>query len=298
MTDVGRSGGRNESPQERGQRVMRNAQLGRTDKAPNPQILDACCGSRAWWWEKHHPLAVYMDKRTVAAGARADRPNWQCEPDVVGDFRAMPFEDGEFRLVVFDPPHIIREEPRGNIGLFYGALPRDTEQDDLRQGFAECWRVLAPGGTLIFKWAGDIARVRPLFPSTPVVGTRSPRRVKGDSALPTRWFVFYKPLLAVEQTQEEAAACGGRSAGHRGSGAGGGMSQSENVAEPGCAYIVTPQMKRLADDHALLEADLARLRHAARLVVDAEYRREQWGSDTVATFDRAIQGLRERLGRA
>lgn len=169
------------------------------------EILDACCGGRMWWWDKAHPLAVYMDKREAPAGSRPTRPNWECNPDIVGDFRAMPFADGAFRLVVFDPPHIIRDEPRGVIGLYYGALPRDTEQDDLRRGFAECWRVLAQGGTLVFKWAGDIERVRPHFPSTPIVGTRSGRRVKGDSALPTRWFVFYKPLL-VDELGEELAA--------------------------------------------------------------------------------------------
>jgi len=31
----------------------------------DPQILDACCGGRHWWWDKEHPLAVYMDERTV-----------------------------------------------------------------------------------------------------------------------------------------------------------------------------------------------------------------------------------------
>jgi len=99
---------------------------------------------------------------------------------VVGDFREMPFDDEAF--------HIVREKqpPEGINGLKYGALHPETEQDDLRRGFAECWRVLAPGGSLIFKWAGDIKRVKPHFPVTPIVGTRVPR---GQ----TWWLVFYKP---------------------------------------------------------------------------------------------------------
>ena len=154
------------------------------------QILDACCGGRLWWWNKAHPLAVYMDESHAGPGSIDHRPNWERRPDVVGDFRAMPFVDESFQLVLFDPPHIVRQNPSGRIATTYGALSPHTEQDDLRRGFSECWRVLACGGTLVFKWAGDYARVRHLFPAEPIVGTRSPRGGQ------TRWFIFYKPLAA------------------------------------------------------------------------------------------------------
>jgi SAM-dependent methyltransferase len=163
------------------------------------EILDACCGGRHWWWDKAHPLAVYMDEREAPRGSVDVRPNWECAPDLLGDFRAMPFEDASFHLVLFDPPHIVRAEAsKSYIRLKYGALHPDSEQDDLRCGFAECWRVLAPGGTLVFKWgAGSIKRVEPHFPATPIIGTRSPRGGQ------TRWFVFYKPLRV---TAAEVAA--------------------------------------------------------------------------------------------
>lgn len=156
-----------------------------------PQVLDACCGGRHWWWDKQHPLALYMDNRVAPAGSNPHRPNFKCEPDVVGDFRQMPFPDGSFRLVVFDPPHIVRPNPSGRVVMEYGALQPDTEQNDLARGFAECWRVLAHGGTLVFKWAGTLDRVQPHFPIEPVVGTRTLRRGTG---LGTRWFIFYKAL--------------------------------------------------------------------------------------------------------
>ena len=157
----------------------------------SPEILDACCGGRMWWWDKAHPLAVYMDNREAPRGTTPMRPNWECQPGVLGDFRAMPFDDEVFQLVVFDPPHIVRDALLGNVSKQYGALPKATEQDDLGRGFAECWRVLASGGTLVFKWAGDVARVRPHFPAEPIVGSRQAPR---GNALGTRWFVFYKPL--------------------------------------------------------------------------------------------------------
>jgi SAM-dependent methyltransferase len=164
------------------------------------QILDACCGGRHWWWNKQHPLALYMDERVEPKGSVDVRPNFEVAPDFISDFREMPFEDESFNLVLFDPPHIVRNNPSDSyIRLKYGALPSDTEQDDLRRGFAECWRVLRPGGTLIFKWAGDLERVKPHFPATPIVGTRSPRGGQ------TRWFVFYKHVEIAERESEVAA---------------------------------------------------------------------------------------------
>ncbi len=171
-----------------------------TDTPAMPEILDACCGGRMWWWDKAHPRAVYMDVRSAGRGSHSTRPHWECEPDIKGDFRAMPFADQTFRLVLFDPPHLTRRDadraatPTGNTLVCYGVLHAASEQDDLRAGFSECWRVLAPGGTLIFKWAGKLSRVAPHFPAAPIVGTRT---LRSGSGLGTRWFVFYKPLSAI-----------------------------------------------------------------------------------------------------
>lgn len=145
-----------------------------------------------WWWDKKHPLAVYMDKRVAPRGTAANRPNWECAPDLLADFRELPFANESFRLVLFDPPHEVRRSPGGHVRAMYGELHPDTEQEDLARGFAECWRVLAAGGTLVFKWAGALDRVRRHFPAQPVVGTRVPRGGQ------TRWFIFYKPLAALE----------------------------------------------------------------------------------------------------
>jgi len=49
-------------------------------------------------------------------------------PDVVGDNRAMPFADGSFDVVVYDPPHVpnqgrdARKDFRARFGLGAGDL--------------------------------------------------------------------------------------------------------------------------------------------------------------------------------
>lgn len=70
-----------------------------------PRILDACCGGRMFWYRKDNPSALFMDCREVEKSAFANNwnPNWCVKPDVIADFRDMPFPDDTFRLVVYDP---------------------------------------------------------------------------------------------------------------------------------------------------------------------------------------------------
>ena len=73
-------------------------------------------------------------------------------PDIVADFRDMPFLDESFYLVVFDPPHLIRAGDSSWLAQKYGVLDENLWSFDIRQGFDECMRVLKTNGTLIFKW--------------------------------------------------------------------------------------------------------------------------------------------------
>lgn len=67
------------------------------------RILDACCGSRMFWYDKNDSRTTFMDKRCyheqLATGHVVD-----VSPDIQADFTAMPFDDESFDLVVFDPP--------------------------------------------------------------------------------------------------------------------------------------------------------------------------------------------------
>ena len=110
----------------------------KTDKL----ILDACCGPRMMWFDKRNPQAVFMDIRDEEH-ILCDGRSLEVHPDVIGDFRSIPFEDATFRLVVFDPPHLVRLGDNSYMAHKYGKL-LSTWETDLKQGFDECMRVLKP----------------------------------------------------------------------------------------------------------------------------------------------------------
>ena len=152
------------------------------------RILDACCGGRMFWFDKQNEHTTYMDNRELDE-ILCDGRRFTVEPDVVADFRDMPFRDQLFDLVVFDPPHLIRLGDRSYMNIKYSKLDKDTWQDDLKKGFNECWRVLKDNGTMVFKWNEDqirIADVLKLFPQKPICGNRDGKNGH------THWLVFFK----------------------------------------------------------------------------------------------------------
>ena len=72
-----------------------------------PRILDACCGSKMFWFDTSRHDTVYMDNRELDTKL-CDGRRLVIKPNVVADFHDMPFPDETFALVVFDPPHLIR----------------------------------------------------------------------------------------------------------------------------------------------------------------------------------------------
>lgn len=166
-----------------------------------PAVLDACCGSRMMWFDKQDARAMFVDQRsetiTVTDNSRGNASGQRVlrvEPDFLMDFRALTFPDGAFKLVAFDPPHLVHAGPRSWLAAKYGKLGTDW-REDLRQGFAECFRVLEPGGTLVFKWNETQVKVKEvlaLTPEKPLFG-----QVSGRSGM-THWLVFMK---AAQQTQ-------------------------------------------------------------------------------------------------
>ena len=102
-------------------------------------ILDACCGGKHFWFDKTHPNAIYMDIRSVEKGTIKVQPNWSCDPDVIGSYTEMPFEDESFNLVVWDIPHKLKFDT-GLITTKYGSLG-NTWREDCKKGFDEIFRI-------------------------------------------------------------------------------------------------------------------------------------------------------------
>ena len=107
-------------------------------------------------------------------------------PDVQMDFRALPFHDATFPCVIFDPPHLVRVGKSSWLAAKYGRLSENF-RDDIRAGFAECFRVLRNDGVLIFKWSErDVPTkdIVALAPKTPVLWQKTSKL--------THWMVFIK----------------------------------------------------------------------------------------------------------
>lgn len=159
-------------------------------------ILDPCCGSRMMWFDRKHPAVVFGDCRSETITV-TDRSNGKAdgtrtlriEPDTLLVFRALPYPDGSFKLVAFDPPHLHTAGPRSWLAAKYGKLGPDW-REDLRKGFAECFRVLASDGVLVFKWNETQVKVGEVLELTPVKPLFG--HISGRKWL-THWLVFMSP---------------------------------------------------------------------------------------------------------
>jgi SAM-dependent methyltransferase len=155
-------------------------------------ILDACCGSRMFWFDKHNPNVVFADIRNEEH-TLCDGRELIINPDIEMDFTKMPFGNETYNLVVFDPPHLNKLGKNSWMAKKYGVLLPSWEMD-IKEGFSECMRVLKPHGTLIFKWNENqikINDVLKLIPYKPLFGHTTGRQAK------TIWMAFMKGVSDV-----------------------------------------------------------------------------------------------------
>lgn len=165
---------------------------------PQKTILDATCGDRTIWFQKHEPHTIYCDRRreewdgyfgkALNKNGKQKRRHLVIDSDVQCDFTDLPFEDNRFSLVVFDPPHIENLGQNSWLRKSYGSLYGDWKPM-IRDGFHECMRVLKVGGVLIFKWSDISVSTRDILNVIgwePLFGHRSGRKMN------THWLCFMK----------------------------------------------------------------------------------------------------------
>jgi hypothetical protein len=119
------------------------------------RILDLSAGNRAVWFNKQHPLAVYLDKRP------------EVNPTIVCDTRQIPESVGDgYSLVVWDPPHM-NTGPNSNMSKVYGHHTTEEILDTIKKTAEEAWRVTGSGALMAFKWNSHdikLKRVLDLMP--------------------------------------------------------------------------------------------------------------------------------------
>lgn len=150
-------------------------------------VLDACCGSRMFWFDKQDDRAIFNDIRKEEH-TLCDGRGLVIDPDTQHDFTDLPYPDEQFYHIVFDPPHLESVGEDAYMAKKYGRLVGDWE-GMLRQGFRECFRVLKTNGTLIFKWNEDqipVSQILALTDQKPLYGHRSGKASK------THWIAFIK----------------------------------------------------------------------------------------------------------
>ena len=157
----------------------------------NKFILDACCGGKMMWYNKNHQNTVYIDIRKEEKGFNIHQKSLEVNPDYIMDFRKMEFKDKSFKLVVFEPPHLITLGKTSMFRKKFGCLESETWTKDIKMAFNECWRVLDDYGTLVFKWSDNeisFKKILKLAPTEPLF-----YNITGSkSTSVTKWFCFMK----------------------------------------------------------------------------------------------------------
>ena len=152
-------------------------------------VLDPASSMRSFYFDKKDKRVVFGDIRENETYLLTNGQTITIKPDKVMDLRNLPYVNDTFKAVVFDPPHLFNLSEKSWIRKKYGVLDKETWQQDLTLGFKECFRVLQPYGTLIFKWNETSILLKEILKLTdekPICGHPSGKRMS------THWVLFIK----------------------------------------------------------------------------------------------------------
>ena len=112
------------------------------------KIIDVCCGSRMFWFDKNNEDVIFNDLRNENH-ILCDGRELNINPDTMMDFANLnEIESGSMKLVIFDPPHMDTLGVNSWMAKKYGRL-QDGWQDNLKKGFKECFRILDALGVVV-----------------------------------------------------------------------------------------------------------------------------------------------------
>lgn len=119
------------------------------------KIIDLSAGKRAIWFNKNHPLAIYIDRRP------------EVNPTIIADSTALPESIGDgYDLVVFDPPHV-NCGPNSHMSKVYGHHTTAEILGIIEGTAKEAHRITKDNALMAFKWNDHdikLSRVLNLMP--------------------------------------------------------------------------------------------------------------------------------------
>ncbi len=114
------------------------------------RILDLFAGKRAIWFDKTHPLAVFVDRRA------------EVNPTIVADLREMPDVGSGYDLVVLDPPHM-NCGPNSNMSRVYGYSTTAEILETVKAAGELAFRATRPNALMALKWNDHDIRLQRVF---------------------------------------------------------------------------------------------------------------------------------------
>lgn len=147
-----------------------------------------------FYFDKNNPNVVFMDCRELE-DTLCDGRKLEIKPDIIGDFRKIPFKDNTFSMVVFDPPHLLKVGENSWLAKKYGKLSENWATD-LKVGFNECMRVLKTNVPLVFKWNEQQIKLAEILKNIDY------KPIFGNKRADTHWLVFMK-INAKEQNNDK-----------------------------------------------------------------------------------------------
>lgn len=119
------------------------------------KILDLSAGNRAVWFNKDHPLTMYLDKRESV------------NPTIVCDTREIPSSVGSgYNLICWDPPHM-NCGPNSNMSKTYGYHTTKEILDTIEKTGREVWRISAKDCLMALKWNTHDIKLKRVFDLLP-----------------------------------------------------------------------------------------------------------------------------------